>query len=389
VKRALIWAGAIATAIAFSVWIANNTHWVDVTLPTPLKGEALRNPFYAVQKFADRLGAQTSWRREMALPPADGVLVLSAWNWGVAVKRRQQVEQWVQSGGRLVVDSTLAGGEDAFEDWSGIVHDYRDDGAWLKAQPQRCRPLRETAGGAPAQPGPAAQYDVCDLVAFTHLTTQKEPTWTLRDQSGIHAMRVAVGSGSVTAVNASPFRYRDFFEGDHAALFVAAAQLRRGDRVVFLSEDDYPSLVALVWSHGAPVVVLAALAIGLLLWRGAVRFGPLAAAPQAARRSLAEQIRGTGRFLVRHGGAESLHAATVRALDEAAEMHVRGYLRGTAQERAATLARLTGFDAGALTTAIHHPNMRRSQELRRTIALLEAARRLIITERRRSSHGRH
>jgi hypothetical protein len=387
VKRALVWVGSIAVTVAFGVWVANNTHWADVTLPTPLKGEALRNPFYAAQHLADRLGAQTSWRREMTLPPPQGVLVLSAWNWGVAVKRRQQVEQWVQSGGRLVVDSTLVGGEDAFEEWSGIAHDYHEpDDSTAQGEYKRCRSLREQRPAAPTQ---AAVYLVCDLVFYTNLSTERDAIWSLGDDSGTHALRVAIGSGSVTVINASPFRYRDLFEGDHGALFVTATGLRRGDSIVFLSEDDYPSIVALTWIYGAPVVVFAGLAIALVLWRGAVRFGPLAAAPQAARRSLAEQIRGTGTFLLRHGGAESLHAAVVRALDEAAETRARGYVRATAQERAATLARLTGFDAGALTAAIHHPNMRRSHELRRTIALLEAARRLIITERRRSPHGRH
>lgn len=385
-KRAIFWAGSIATAVAFGVWVANNTHWADITLPTPLKGEALRNPFYAAQRLSDRLGAQTTWRREMTLPPPNGVLVLSAWNWGVAVKRRQQVEQWVQSGGRLLVDSTLIGGEDAFEEWSGIVHDAREaDSTNVQTEYKRCRSLRERAG-ARAQP---AVYEVCELVFYSHLTTERSALWTLGDDSGTHVIRVGIGSGSVTVINGSPFRYRDLFEGDHAALFVAATQLRRGDAIVFLSEDDYPSIVALIWSYGAPVVICAVLVIGLLLWRGAVRFGPLAAAPQAARRSLAEQIRGTGKFLVRHGGAESLHGAAVRALDEAAATRAKGYARASAQERAATLARLTGFDAGALSTAIHHPNMRRAQELRRTIALLEAARRLIITERRQSPHGRH
>jgi hypothetical protein len=389
VKRAILWVGSIAAAVAFGVWVANNTHWADVTLPTPLKGEALRNPFYAAQHLADQLGAQTSWRREMTLPPQQGVLVLSAWNWGVAVKRRQQVERWVEAGGRLVVDSTLVGGEDAFEEWSGIAQEYREpDSSTAQGEYKRCRTLRERSP-AQTQPSQASVFVVCDLVFYTQLTTERNALWTLGDDSGTHVIRVGVGRGSVTVINASPFRYRDLFEGAHGALFVAATQLRRGDAIVFLSENDYPSLVALVWNYGAPVVVCAGLAIALLLWRGAVRFGPLAAAPQAARRSLAEQIRGTGKFLVRQGGAESLHGAAVRALDEAAETRVRGYLRAAAQERAATLARLTGFDAGALTTAIHHPHMRRPHELRRTIALLEAARRLIITERRRSPHGRH
>jgi hypothetical protein len=388
--RRVLWAGGVATLALIVVWVANNTHWAEMKVPMPLKGEARTNPFYAAQRFADRLGARTSWRREFALPSADAVLVLSGWNWGVNSSRSRAVETWVEAGGRLVVDSTLIGGEEDFEDWSGIVHGFRefDQDQQQPFQYQKCRALEQTIASTRRNPY-AARYQVCDLEFYSYLTTERDAEWTLGDASGIHVMRVPVGGGSVTVINGSPFRYRNVFDGDHGALFVAATELRRGDEILFLTEDDYPSLVALIWRHGAPAVVLSLAVIALLLWRGAVRFGPLAAEPQSARRSLAEQIRGTGRFLLRQGGAESLHAACVRALDEAAETRVTGYSRGTAQERAATLARLTGFDAGALMTAIHHPRMRRAHELRRTIALLEAARRLITSERRRTSHVRH
>jgi hypothetical protein len=187
----------------------------------------------------------------------------------------------------------------------------------------------------------------------------------------------------VTVINASPFCYRSLFEGDHARLFVAATELHRNDEVHFLSEDNHPSLIALVWVHGWPVVALALVGIALALWRGAIRFGPLAALPPAARRSLAEQIRGTGQFTLRHGGAESLHAACVHALDDAAKRRVPGYTNLTAAERADALARLTGFDTNALAAAIHHPGMRRGHELRSTIALLEDARRRTLAENTR------
>jgi hypothetical protein len=123
------------------------------------------------------------------------------------------------------------------------------------------------------------------------------------------------------------------------------------------------------------------------LWRGAVRFGPLAAGPHAARRSLAEQIRGTGAFALRDGSGISLHAACVRALEEAAQRRVKSYARLSADERCAALARLTGFDQSALAAALDHPRVRSAHELRRTIALLEAARRQTLIEQRRSSHG--
>ena len=388
-KRGLLWAGALASAAAIVIWVANNTHWADLNVPMPLRGEAVTNPFYAAQRFADQLGARTSWRRDFTLPPRDAVLVLSGWNWGVNASRSRAIERWVEGGGRLVVDSTLIGGEEDFEEWSGIVHEFRDEDTDMAAEYKKCRALAETTVSVtPARPR-VHRYEVCDVEVYAHLTTERRAEWTLGDATGVHIMRVAVGSGSVTVINTAPFRYRNLFDGDHGPLFVAVTQLRRGDEILFLTEDNYPSLLALIWRHGAPVVMLSLIVVALLLWRGAVRFGPLVAPTPSARRSLAEQIRGTGRFLLRQGGAESLHAACVRALDEAAEARVTGYSRGTAQERAATLARLTGFEAGALTTAIHHPRMRRAHELRKTIALLEAARRLITTERRRRSHGRH
>jgi hypothetical protein len=390
VKRAIIWiTGGVALGLLVA-WVASNTHWADTTVPMPPTGEARVNPFYAVQRFAEALGARTAWHRTLTIPSPGSVIVLSSWNWGVSASRRSALEQWVESGGRLVVDSSLLGGDEDFEDWSGVIASYRDPDEEKPADASKpfdgCRGYQE--GGVSISQASDTRRWMCDVVFYTHLTTKGTPLWTLRSGSRVQAMRLPVGRGSVTVINATPFTQRELFRGDHAWLFVAATQFRRGDEILFLSEDEHPSLVSLVWRHGAPVVMLGLAVVWLLLWRGAVRFGPLAAAPHPARRSLAEQIRGTGQFLLRQGGAEALHAACVRALDEAAHKRVKGYARSTPQERSSTLARLTGFDAGALTTAVYHPVMRRAHELRRTIALLESARRLIIIERRRSSHGR-
>jgi hypothetical protein len=203
----------------------------------------------------------------------------------------------------------------------------------------------------------------------------------------VQVARVPVGRGSVTSVNGDPFRARRLFDGDHGWLLVKAAVLRPGDEVHFLSEGDYPSLLALTWQRGAPVVILAAVLVAFLLWRGGIRFGPLAAPFPTARRSLAEQIRGTGRFALHHGGGEALHAASVRALDEAARRRVAGYAELRARARTDAVAKLTGVEARALAAAVLTPGARHPHELRGTIALLETARRRLIVNEARSSHG--
>jgi hypothetical protein len=376
--------------LALITWVASNTSWGQTKVPMPPKGEALTNPFYAVQRFAEALGARTAWDRVFTTPSTDSVVVLSAWHWNLSKGRREAIERWVESGGRLVIDRTLAGGQNQFERWSGIVRGYRergDDEEPMDLEHEECGGFQEEQNGTPGRGSSEIRYLICGLDSVSFLTSERNAVWALRDVSGIQAMRVEVIRGSVTVINATPFRALSLFDGDHGRLFVAATQMRRGDHLHFMSEDSHPSLLALLWQYGAPVVVLTLTLVALVLWRGGVRFGPVAAVPDPARRSLVEQIRGTGQFALRHGGGSSLHAASVRALDEAAERRVPAYASLSASERAAALARLTGLDLDALAAAVQHVGVRRSHDLRNTIALLEAARRRTLIEHPRFSHG--
>jgi hypothetical protein len=392
-KRAGLWLLVAIPVVLLFVWVANNTYWADVALPIPLKGEALTNPFYATQRFAEALGSRSSWDRVFTAPPPDSVIVLSSWHWSLSRGRRDALARWVEAGGRLVIDSSVVDGEDDFERWSGIVTDYHEEekGGGIDVSDIKtvepdavCGTFEEAREGSPAeQSGSTPRYRLCDFDTYAFLTTKRPTLWTLRDKNGIQAMRVAVGRGRVTVINGSPFRYRSLFDGDHARLFVAATELRRHDDVHLLSEDDHPSLLALTWQYGGAVVLLTCGFVGLALWRSGVRLGPIAAPLGTARRSLAEQIRGTGQFALRHGGGAALHAASVRALEEAAARRVPGYAGLAPDQRGAALAALTGFDRQALLTAIHHDRARQPGELRSTIALIEAARRVTLVDQKR------
>jgi hypothetical protein len=374
--------------------IAQNTYWDEISIPTPLRGEAVTNPFYASQKLAEELGATTQWRRSLdALPNADGVIVLSHWHWDLIRDRRDQLEDWVDAGGRIVLDRTLIGGEEHLESWAGIRRDYPDDEETDEEADEEEPDEPEEVADAPAAElcdrlsaidsrgeivTDGRELTVCKLDGFSSLATDRNIAWGLAGSDGIQALRVRVGRGSVTSINAEPFGNRDLLKEDHASLFVAATQLRRGDRIVFISETEHTSLLGLIWIYGAPVVVLFALMVALVLWRGGVRFGPLSAATQTARRSIAEQIRGTGQFTIRLGGGTALHAASVRALHEAAHRRVVGYGAMSHADRVAALALTTGVDADALAQAINHGGARKPAELAQTIATLETARRRIL-----------
>ena len=383
-RERLAWVAVMCVAIALLVWVARHTYWTQIKVPMPPRGEALTNPFYAVQRFSQALGARAEWNRGTSLPPADGVVFISAWDWDLTADRRARIEHWVESGGRLVVDKSLINSTDAFEQWTGIGQQAREP------------PKQDSIRGGPAtrcytldEKGEShGSYTICGMDAASTLKTGRRMSWALgRDAWGLQAVRVKLGRGSVTMLNGTPFVARGLFDDDNGKLFVAATQLRAGDEIHFFSESSHASLLELAWLLGWPVLCLLIALIALALWRSSARFGPLAAPADMARRSLAEQIRGTGQFTLRVGGGESLHAAAARALNEVAALYISAYERLPGTERMSALAQATGFEATALAAALHYSGTRRSDHLHTNIELLEAARRRILLKNTRSRHG--
>lgn len=395
-RRWLIAVAVLVVIGALVAWAKPRIYWEEASVPMPLRGEARTNPFYAAQRLVEELGGRGERRRTMdQKPPADAVLVLTYWHWSLIESRRRTLEAWVEDGGRLVIDGTLVGGEEALAAWTGIAREYpepepeaeeapRDESAGAESTAEEetnvegaidedaedCRTLEVSHGGSALNPV-GGEYWTCNFAGYSWLTSEREPTWALHDGDAFQAVRVRIGRGSVTFLNAGPFGNRDLLEHDHARLFADVVQLRRGDLVLFASEEEHASLLALIWMYGAPVVVLALVFVGCALWRGGLRFGPLEAAPTLARRSLAEQIRGTGQFIVRAGKGRALHAAMVRAVHEAAARRIPGYARLHASERIDAVSKLAGVDHERLAATINYSGARRPHDLKRDIALLD------------------
>jgi len=365
-------------------WFARNTHWEEVEVKTPPKGEAATNPFYALQRLSEALGAHTQVRHEIvSLPSASGVIFINYWNWNIIPERRARLEQWVSQGGRLVVGYNEIQ-DDAFQKWVGVKElplpdtSDEDDTPSHRSAPKSKLTCGSVTRRLTSATDPGEHFATCGFM-LSSLGTTRKTTWRLLDRDGhTQVLRIPIGRGSVTLLNAVSPGNESLFCGEYGLLFAAATQLHRGDLVSFLTESSGGSLLGLTWKYGAPVVTLGIVLIALWLWRSGVRFGPLLAPTESARRSLAEQIRGTGRFTLRFGGGAALYAATVRALNEVAGRHILHYERLSDTERVAALASLTRLEPGDLAQALGDPGARRPKEIRKTIAFLEAARRRLL-----------
>src|SRR6185503_5946248 len=108
--------------------------------------------------------------------------VLSNWRWSLDRSRRQALEQWVEAGGRLVVDDRLIDPLDEFEEWSGIVRKFPpfdpdapdDPDEEEKEEDAPCRKVQEESEGRPAAAAGDSTLTLCDL-GFSWLESKRAP----------------------------------------------------------------------------------------------------------------------------------------------------------------------------------------------------------------------
>jgi hypothetical protein len=420
----LLNAAALVALLALAGWLVWATEWVDVWRRVPPRGEAARDAHYAIKQIATRLGARVHSPQDLsALPPPGATLVLQSDEWDFLPGRNERLRQWVErDGGHLVLPSFATTGDDIAwvpirfrrptapgrtpsddededededdDDQDRQTADRRPASAPVVVPARRAQPVDPDFVGPRQGPppcplftesavgdAPARRLRLCggEWAARLEAMAPAQPSWSINGPRGAHTLRIALGQGRVTAISEFAFlSNRNVFLGDHAQAAVTALDIRAGAEIWFVMDERRDALLLWLWHRAGPALALAALAIAFGLWRGALRFGPLLPGDTAARRSVAEQIRGTAAFVLRGGGAPLLAAAR-RALDEAARKRIAGYERMTMGERIAALQRPTAMDTASLTRALDAQmpprGPGRSRALTDKLALIEQARR--------------
>jgi hypothetical protein len=199
----------LALAAAFATWVAFKLHWESITVPVPAKGEALTNPYYALEHFAQDLGVHPREISTVRGLQAEAVLVLEESGDQLTRPPVTVLESWVEAGGRLVISSALLNSYPALRAWSGI-----------KAAP----PSRAPADAKPPAPPPSPHsrtdsgadcplmqvradgaltgqsFRVCDWGLTLSFDGERPPAWSLSDDRGMHVIRTGVGFGEITVL---------------------------------------------------------------------------------------------------------------------------------------------------------------------------------------------
>ena len=241
-----------------------------------------------------------------------------------------------------------------------------------------CHEIVEPADMPSALPG-HRRFRACRLYVAPLWPDRATPQWSLESGGSRVALRMPVGRGTVTvsslvAVDNNEELVRD----DHALVLAALLQLHPGQVVWDVDDESQPVLAVWLWEHARPAILLGTLALLAWLWRRLVRFGPRVAEPEAARRSIGEQIAGIGAFL-RHHEPAALQRAERRALEDLARRRLADFDTLDDAERARAIAEATRTDAATLLAAMRPGPLSSPTQWLAAAATLEQARRALRT----------
>ncbi len=403
-------------------WFTTQTEWVDTERERPAQGEARDNPVFAFELLMRELGLQASHHETLeVLPPPGARLVLLSGDWALNPKLPGQLKRWVQQGGHLVLTSPADWANSALQSWLPVQEGKAEwapssgraapaESTLLNAEDLTTTPAKAQAYlkaiknrryrlyVTPPLRGGSEELDACgeSFVFGAHLKLRANSQlpaqaveWALRyeqPKSGKDekpdtslwsspALRVALGEGSVTVLQASNtlFMNPSVLRCDHPLVLAAAVQAEPGATVWLYLHEKREALLPWLWQQAWIAIVIALLALALWLWRAAVRFGPLQASSPRLRRSVAEQVHGLAAYL-RRGSPEALLAAQQRALTDVATRRLHGFARLAVAERAQAIAAATDLPAHDLAVALTERFCTRAR-LPSQLLLLETARR--------------
>jgi hypothetical protein len=362
--RQAVWigVGALAALVLALAWFLANFEQVPVTRREAAAPEARRNPYLALERFLARMG-----REPVRMPRLDALDGLGAGDVLILDRNRRRVLDgaqgrrllaWVEGGGHLIVAAELPGVDDPLAqalgvEWAPVAAECRAD----DAAPGRAGPGTAEEPAAITAQLPGAERPLALDAGFLGLrTVQGEPAWQAAGMgSGAMLLHFARGDGQVTVL-ADLARLADNLRigrRDHAEILWALLRHYRPEGRVWLATRlEIPTLGQWLAESAWMVLVSASLLLAAWLAHVVPRFGGLAPAAAAERRSLRDHLAAMGRFLAASGGLTFLLETVRGALQARLALRHPALVALPPAERRKALARIARLPAEELRHAL-------------------------------------
>ncbi|MDR2689163.1 MAG: hypothetical protein LBB76_05325 [Azoarcus sp.] len=332
----MIW---VAIAAALLLWIFANIERVTVRRHEGMQEEAVQNPFLAAERLFSRLGRKMKHIRrgsefDALVAGANGVLILKQAEHTFTPQQAEQLLKWVEHGGYLIAEVNVSDKANFLAQTFGV------ESASPKNRANAADHVEVVLPDDPLRYRLFARSRSLQGLAVGG----KRPQWQA-GEDGAQMLHYAHGRGNVTLVGSLSFLANgQIGQFDHAELAWALLQRYQPDGVIHLARrSKYPPLWRWLTESAWMAVISFVLLIVLWLWSVIPRFGGLRAAPEAARRDLAQHLFAIGRSLWREGGLGSLRERVRQEVAQRLALRHPALDRRPANERRAALARMSGL----------------------------------------------
>lgn len=416
----LLVAGAVVYMAVNWYEIEDDENWIG------MQGEARTNPYLAMQRTLDAMGAKLEqvrgseqWESALKQSPKGRTMILGDRRLvRMTPTRVQAIREWVRGGGNLIVEAEQPKFDDPLLASYGIGHvglrwtskgwverrdrnkgepeedrelpfplDPESLGDDLDNESELARKLREVLRQKEKSRIVFADGSGFDIVfqPYQNLRANKVPESAdiITDKVGPRVIQLTDGAGRVTAISNFDFMTRrQIADNDHAE-FVwhmvttqnTKAAAAAPPIVLLALRDTETGLWTWLTKHAWMVLIAAAALLILWVARIVQRFGPLQPAPSLDRRSLAEHFRALGRFVANEDGWPQLaHAARERFLKRLYRERP-GLSRAGKETLLATLEKLSGMGVARIERSLIAPvqDKRTFTEVVRSLKAIEQA----------------
>ncbi|RKZ48150.1 MAG: hypothetical protein DRR16_14805 [Candidatus Parabeggiatoa sp. nov. 3] len=317
----------IGVIFFIGLWFYMNFERVSKEVEVGFQGKARENPLLAAERLLDRMGTPVKTLQSLHhlenLDTQD-TLVLLHYGSFLNDDHIQQLNQWIDEGGHLIIVSETL--HDAFGETSDSdplltelnIYQFQHD-------------LDETEiEKAPPTDLVWAQYPL--KVAFNpnyYLeSSYSDQALEIHDEYGTHLLFYYYGIGMITVLSDLAFiENAQIGEYDHAKFLWLLVNFERPATQVWLlsnkavvtekgnaSKGNMPALPILLWRNLWTVIISATVLLLFWLWLASRRFGPLLPLPSRTRRRLLEHVEASGHFLWKQKQGPVLLHSTKQAL---------------------------------------------------------------------------
>ncbi|RBP48305.1 DUF4350 domain-containing protein [Arenicella xantha] len=146
---------------------------------------------------------------------------------------------------------------------------------------------------------------------------------SISDENGVRLIQFELGEGTFTAISSSDLWTNEHIGlGDHA--YFLSYMVPSGSTLHFFYNVDVPSLGTMLTRYFLEFILLSLLILGLWLWRHGLRVQRIQAVDESRRRSFAEHLSASAKYLVTHKQWDAL----LTSLQEDIELQMRAYDSG-------------------------------------------------------------